>query len=281
VVESVVESRIGTEVRGIEPLTLPEGSRERFRGEGFLTVDALLTPAEVEQTKQLVLPLLRAEEPRADGMLYDYASPDGDPDDAAVLQLLLPFDYAPGLFDTAFFRKAAALAHALLGPQLRYRGSHYIAKPPRGDNPTPFHQDEAFWDPGEVHEAVAVWLPWSEVTAAHGCMRYVPRPIADETILAHRHIGGDPRVHGLELAVLAFGEETAIDCPLGLGGVTVHHCRSVHGTAANTAGTTREALIVNFAAESRALATPRDFPWQRASESAHHRERRRRGIDLP
>ena len=277
----MVESRIGTEVTGVEPLALPEGSLERFEEAGVLALEGLLTPAEVEETRRIVRPLLRAEEPRADGMIYDYATPDGDPEDAAVLQLLLPFDYAPALFDTAFFRKAAALARALIGEPLRYRGSHYIAKPPRGDNPTPFHQDEAFWEPTQVHEAVAVWLPWSDVTSAHGCMRYVPRPIDEETILEHRHIGGDPRVHGLELAPGTFEEGAAVDCPLSLGGVTVHHCRSVHGTAANTAGSTREALIVNFAAPGRTLATPRDFPWQRASEGAHHRERQRRGIDLP
>lgn len=112
-------------------------------------------------------------------------------------------------------------------------------------------------------------------------MRFVPRPTSDPSVLPHRHLGGDPRVHGLELLEGTFDEADAVDCPLALGGVTVHHCRTVHGTAATAGASARDALIVNFAAPEHPLPEPRDFPWQRATDNARDRERRRRGIELP
>ncbi|MCZ7686078.1 MAG: phytanoyl-CoA dioxygenase family protein [Sandaracinaceae bacterium] len=194
----MVASRIGTEVLHFEDVPLEESAAASFRARGFLVVPELLAADEVHRAAALVRALLDDPLPREEGMLFDYASPGGDPERPVVLQLLLPFDYAPALFETRFFARAAGLARALLPHPIVYRGSHYVAKPPRGDNPTPLHQDEAYWDPSSVHEAVAVWMPLAAVGPEHGCMRFVPRPLADETIFEHRHIGGDPRVHGLE-----------------------------------------------------------------------------------
>lgn len=276
----MVTSRIGTEVLRFEDAPLDEGAVASFRARGFLVVPELLAADDVRAAAALVRALLDDPLPREEGMLFDYASPDGDPSRAVVLQLLLPFDYAPALFETRFFARAAGLARALLPHPIVYRGSHYVAKPPRGDNPTPLHQDEAYWDPSSVHEAVAVWMPLAAVGPEHGCMRFVPRAVDDETVFEHRHIGGDPRVHGLELAG-GFALEDALEAPLSLGGVTVHHCRSIHGTGPNRSSAPREALVLNFAGPSRALAAPRDFVWQRATDNDRDRARRGRGIELP
>lgn len=277
----MVVSRIGSLVTRFEHVPITPEAVRAFRERGFLAVADLLAPEDVEDAASLVRPLLVDPVPRAEGMLFDYAGPDGDPTRATVLQLLLPFDYAPALFDTRFFARAAGLARALLPEPIRYRGSHFVAKPPGLDNPTPLHQDEAYWDPSCVHEAIGVWMPLTAVGPEHGCMRFLPRPIADETIFEHRHIGGDPRVHGLELADERFSESDAVEEPLPLGGVTVHHCRSIHGTGPNRTRATREALVINFAGPARALDEPRDFRWQRSTNNERDRTRRDRGIELP
>lgn len=277
----MVLSRIGEPVSVSEVHDLSPGDRVRFKSTGFLTIESLLTPAEVDATRALVVPLLDAPEPRDEGMLYDYSRPGGDPEDPKTLQLLLPFDYAPALFDGPFFRAGAALAGALLGPELRYRGSHYVQKPPRGDNPTPFHQDEAFWDPGALHEAIAIWLPFDDVRPEHGPLQFVPRPIDDPRVFEHRHIGADPRIHGLELIPGELNVDAAVSCPVAKGAATVHHCRCVHGAGPNRAARAREVLVLNFARPPTPLPAPRDFPWQRATDNPRHRIRRRCGIELP
>jgi ectoine hydroxylase-related dioxygenase (phytanoyl-CoA dioxygenase family) len=221
---------------------------------------------------------MQRPEPLADGMLYDYAAPGGGLSDPRVVQLLLPFDYQPELFETELFANAAAIARQLLGDGIYYRGSHVIDKPPRGDNPTAWHQDEAFWDPAAKHEAIAIWIPLGDAPRDSGCMEFVPGSHAGD-VLVHRRLGGDPSVHGLELD--GEGVTGAVACPIRSGDVTVHHCRTVHGTGPNLSGQRRRSLVLNLAIAARALAEPRDFPWQRAAESDAQARRARRRIELP
>lgn len=276
-----MKSRLGAPVEP-EPIeVVSEAQRAGFAAAGFLAIERFLSPREVARARALVDELLARSEPIDDGMRFDYAAPDGAAEAPRVVQQLLPFDYEPRLFDTAFFRRSAALAAQLLGRRLRYRGSHHIDKPPRDDNPTPMHQDEAFWEPARRHEAIAVWLPFSAVDDRGSCMRFVPGSHRELALRPHRRIGGDPRVHGLELDPPLPPEAEVIDCPLPLGGVTVHHCRTIHGSGPNLGSAPRRALVVNLEAPPIPLPRPRAVPWQGASENALDARRAEREIELP
>ncbi len=274
----MLASRIGTPVERFGPARLDDETCARFRQQGFLTLPGFLSEAELEKISQLVDDLLKRPEPEADGMLYDYAEPGGGLEDPKVIQLLLPFDYQPALFQTELFENAAAIARQLLGDGIHYRGSHLIDKPPRHDNPTAYHQDEAFWDPGAEHEAIAVWVPLGDAPEASGCMEFVPGSHIGK-VLEHRRLGGDPRVHGLELDGGA--PRGAVACPIRRGDATVHHCRTVHGTGPNRSGARRRSLILNLATSPRVLNEPRAFPWQEATASGARERRAQRAIELP
>jgi hypothetical protein len=214
-------------------------------------------------------------------MLFDYSTADGDLADPRVLQLLLPFDYEPKLFETAFFERSAALGRDLLGRPLFYRGSHYIEKPAGRDNPTPFHQDEAFWDPAALHEAIAIWLPLDDATIENGAIAFIPGSHRSGEVVPHRRVGGDPRVHALEVEPGRVPLDAAEHCLVPRGSVTVHHCRTIHGTGPNRSGSARRALVVNFAIAPTPLKKPRDFFWQHAGDNDAARRRSNRGIELP
>ena len=83
-------------------------------------------------------------------------------------------------------------------------------------------------------------------------------------VLPHRSIGGDVRVHGLEVdpEVTDLGELVA--CPLPAGGATIHHCRTLHFAGPNRTNQARRAYILAFTAPAKPLAEPRDFYWQKA-----------------
>ena len=63
-------------------------------------------------------------------------------------------------------------------------------------------------------------------------------------ILPHRHIGGDPRVHGLELDV-PFDFTNAVACPLPAGGATFHYNRTLHFSGANMTNMPRRAYVMS------------------------------------
>ncbi len=172
--------------------------------------------------------------------------------------------YAPELGETAAFQRASDVARQLLGPDAVGTGMHAIRKPGRTGAETPWHQDEAYWDPARDHFAISVWIPLQPVTEANGCMQFQPRsnrlPVLD-----HRLV--DPATEGLVLVDDSAVTDPVV-CPLPLGGATVHGNRTVHYTGPNRSEEPRRALIMSFASPSRARVEPRSFPWQRSDRSA-------------
>ena len=82
--------------------------------------------------------------------------------------------YAPELGETDAFRNASDLARRLLGPDTVPTGMHAIRKSGRTGAETPWHQDEAYWDPARDHFALSVWIPLQQVTEDNGCMQFQP-----------------------------------------------------------------------------------------------------------
>ena len=64
---------------------------------------------------------------------------------------------------------------------------------------TPWHQDEAYWDPAMHHEAISVWMPLQPATIDNGCMQFVPGSHLDGV---HEHRLINPESHGLVLTDL-------------------------------------------------------------------------------
>jgi ectoine hydroxylase-related dioxygenase (phytanoyl-CoA dioxygenase family) len=184
----------------------------------------------------------------------------GDPDETPKLpQIVNPDRYAPELLETIARRNAEAIARQLLGPDVRPMGMHAIRKPPREGAETPWHQDEAYWDPGYRHEAVSVWVPLQPATVENGCMQFVPGSHLLE-VRPHRLINAD--AHGLVLDE-PLPVDQAVPCPIPPGGATIHTGRTLHYAGPNLTDEPRRALIMAFARPAEKLATPRDYHWQR------------------
>jgi ectoine hydroxylase-related dioxygenase (phytanoyl-CoA dioxygenase family) len=64
-------------------------------------------------------------------------------------------------------------------------------------------------------------------------------------LLPHRHLGGDPSVHLLELDV-EVDVSGAVEVPLRIGGATFHHSRTLHSTAGNRTDRPRRAFANEF-----------------------------------
>jgi hypothetical protein len=56
-------------------------------------------------------------------------------------------------------RNALALATQLLGPGTEAQGNHAIMKPAGMGAATPWHQDEAYWNPELAYNALSVDTP--------------------------------------------------------------------------------------------------------------------------
>lgn len=237
--------------------TLTRAQIDRFHERGFLRLEAITTQDEVLRLQGIYDRLF---EPGTDISQRDRlelaGAPDGPP---ALPQIVNPDHYAPELRDTVAHRNAASVAAQLLGGEINDGGMHAIRKPPKDGAATPWHQDEAYWNPAYRHHALSVWIPLQPATLENGCMQFVPGSHR-LGIQPHRLITADS--HGLELESLDLVQE-AVACPLPPGGATVHDGRTLHYAGANTSTEPRRALIMAFAAHPTLLDEPQQMPWQR------------------
>ena len=230
-----------------EPTAAAEATREEiafFRANGFVAIPRCLTsPAELAQMQAAYDDVFGNHIGAEDGNYYDLGGPsvEGDSGSEPVLpQALHPEQYNPALRGAQLVANCSRLTELLMGEGCGFGATgHAILKPPRVGAETPWHQDEAYWTPEMEYNACSIWVPLQDVDAASGCLHFIPRSHQLE-VLKHRHIGGDPRVHGLEIDQ-PFDLSTAVACPLPAGGCTVHMHRTMHYSAANKTDVVRRA----------------------------------------
>lgn len=269
----MVVSRVGSPIERFAPCGWSEGAAARFWERGYVELPGLLSEAEMDELEATVDRLVSSPLPQREGNRFDYSAPGGAIGDRPkVVQTLYAADYAPTLFESPALTRAADAARRLLGEPPIYGGSHVVDKPPMADNHTPWHQDEAFWEPELRHRAVSLWLPMTSVDADNGCMELEVGSHRGE-VRPHRPLGGDARVHGLELDPDAVSGQTAL-VPLARGDATLHHCRAVHRTGPNRTARLRRALVVNFASPLEPDTSGRRFPWRPAPAAGPSRARR-------
>lgn len=241
---------------GTSTLRLTPAQVEGFHRDGFLAIAAITDDAEVAELRVLIDGLFRREDGFAAGDRLELGA---DAVREPLTQIVNPERYAPRLVQGAAYRNAGAIARQLLGEGCAPTGHHAILKPARIGGGTPWHQDEAYWDPRCAHRAVSIWIALQPATTENGCMRFV-RGSHRGPVLPHELISAD--AHGLRLRGAA-PEGAEVVCPLPAAGATVHDGRTVHGAGANASGEPRRALVFGFGLAPVLLDAPNHYPWQR------------------
>ena len=152
-------------------MRLTDAQVAAFRRDGFLRIAALTDAAEIEELLGLYDGLFHRDSGFAAG---DRIELNADVARAPLPQIVNPERYAPRLIQGQAYRNAAAIARQLLGSGCMPTGNHAILKPARVGGATPWHQDEAYWDPRYAHQAVSIWLALQPATVENGCMKFMP-----------------------------------------------------------------------------------------------------------
>ena len=238
-----------------------------YKENGYLQLESLATPEEIESTRVIYDDLFARQAGREEGDQYDLAGTDEEGKKASLPQIMNPTQYAPELIDKAFRKNALAIARQLLGDSAEPNGEHAIFKPASQGAATPWHQDEAYWDPSKQYDALSIWMPLQIASMENGCLHFVPGSHQEE-VQPHHSIGHDPRVHGLETDDV--NDSQAVACPLPAGGCTIHHCRTLHYAGPNLTEIPRRAYILMFTLPPSKREKPREFPWLTRRETARN-----------
>lgn len=237
-----------------------------FREHGYLHVEQLITAEELDWLRVTYDEIFTARAGSGfPGGAFDVTRPYGEDADLAggqrFTQVLGPELSVPDLRRTLYVRNGRRIASKLLDrpeDQLTNWG-HMLTKPAVVGHAAPWHQDEAYWDPGQEYVAIGAWLPLDDATIDNGCLWFVPGSHLGD-VVRHRHVGNDPAVHLLELDE-EIDTAGAVPVPVRAGGVTFHHSRTLHHSRPNTTAHDRRAYANEFQTIPVRREVPADRPW--------------------
>ncbi|MEO7454162.1 MAG: phytanoyl-CoA dioxygenase family protein [Fimbriimonadales bacterium] len=243
-----------------------------FQENGYLVLDGVVDPDEIAWMREAYDRIFDARAGRETGDQFDLAGTDEEGVEAKLPQILSPSKYAPDLLNALFRERILLAAKALLGDDAELGGDHAIMKPALVGAETPWHQDEAYWDPAFDYRSFSAWIPLQDATVENGCMWFVPGSHLLEVAL-HHSIGFDPRVHGLEAE--GVDVSSAVACPIPVGSATLHLSRTLHYTGPNRSSEPRRAYILGVGAPATPRADTRRFPWNEIKHTAREERARR------
>jgi hypothetical protein len=190
---------------------LSEKDLESFSTNGFVSMTSISPPAELAAIRRILADLIARRVGEKEGSLFDTMDSSRSPDARTSIQLTNPSNYSAWLLETDYVRNATRIAHQLL-PNCFLSCDFVLVKRAKVGSGTPWHQDEAYFDPQYDHETLTFWMPLQDVGPNDGCMIYVPGS-PQMGVLAHRSLHDDPHTHAFECAV-SFNQDQSAAVPL-------------------------------------------------------------------
>jgi len=208
-----------------------------FETEGFLAVKNLLNSDEMEFYYKTYDAFINNEFDTA-GLRSDlYGAEDQNVE--YITQIMLPSRVYPLLLDRAMHQKGLQIAKQLLGEDMVLDFDMLINKAPHTNQPTPWHQDAAYWIDMPDKRALSIWFAIDEATLENGCMWYTPK--SHKLPLREHH---QPLGKGALQCIGSEEESKAV--PLKPGSCAIHHGHTLHYSRGNSTSGHRRAFILNF-----------------------------------
>lgn len=235
---------------------LTKAQVEQYHDQGWLVLPAFLDAAETGALTAATDSLVAsARGLTAHTELYDLEDTHR-PDAPRVRRLKMPHLHNRAFADLVRHERVVKVLEQLWGTGVRFDTSKLNMKAAGYGAPVEWHQDWAFY-PHTNDDLCAVGFMLDPVDETNGPMMVVPGthkgPVFDH------HADGafcgamDCRRDGVDL-------DRAVALTGPAGSITIHHCRIVHGSAANSSGRPRRFLLHQYrAADAWPLLGVRDY----------------------
>jgi ectoine hydroxylase-related dioxygenase (phytanoyl-CoA dioxygenase family) len=250
---------------------LSEEELQSFSTNGFLAVTSISPSAELSEIRRILGDLIARRVGEKEGALFDTMESSTNSDAPTSIQLTDPSNYNAWLLETDYVRRATRIAQQLL-PNCFLRCNFVLLKRAKVGSGTPWHQDEAYFDPRYDHATLTFWMPLQDVGPKDGCMIYVPGS-PQMGMLEHRSLHGDTHTHSFECAI-SFDQDRCATVPLQAGDCVIHGQRTLHCSTNNESSIDRYAYILSFVTPPTLREKPRKAPWLEQRQSIEQQIRR-------
>ena len=237
------------------PELLTDAHRDHYWSQGYLAVENVFTPAEVEAAKAGLSFLIGGGKPDFTGVEFeagvDVSGMTPDERERYVRKLMWFADHDPRLGAMAAAPALVKIVEWLLGERANMIQDMAMLKPPHLGREKPWHQDDAYFMIEPLDAVIGTWTALDEATPENGCMH---------VIAASHKLGAKPHYHDRDCQLADEDVDVSRDvvCPLKPGGVLLFHGLIHHGTPPNSSPLRRRAVQFHFATASSRRTTAED-----------------------
>jgi ectoine hydroxylase len=224
---------------------LSSTQREAYERDGFLAIEGLIDEHWLGRLRALTAEFVeKSRELEKSNVVFDL-EPSHSAAEPRLRRLVSPADLHETFWEFASTSVIVDLVEDLIGPDIKYHHGKLNFKAPRGGEEVRWHQDIQFW-PHTNYSPLSVGVFLEDVETGMGNVGFVPG--SHEGPLFDQYDGDVWSGCLADEDVARAGVEDAI-FPLGPAGtVTVHNCRTVHGSSPNDSDRERPLLLQTYSA---------------------------------
>jgi len=230
---------------GIAPKRLTTDQRRAYERDGFLAIEAFVSPAWLERLRAVTAEFVdRSRALTGSNAIFDLeaghraARP-------RLRRLVSPGDLHETYWEFVSASEIVDLVEDLIGPDVKYHHGKLNFKAPRGGEEVKWHQDIQFW-PHTNYSPLTVGVFLGDVEPGMGNVGFVPGSHLGELFDQY---DGDRWVGSISDRDLERVDTASAVFPVGpAGSVTIHNCRTVHGSEPNRSERERPLLLQTYAA---------------------------------
>jgi len=223
-------------------MSLTQEQKGHFQEQGYLAVENVFSPEEVEKLRRSVDALSEQAQNLTESTdrfkLKAFDNGGGN----LVQQVAEPHELGGTWMALARDNRLLDIVEGLLGPNIQLYYSMLMMKPPREGFKAPWHQDFAFF----VHnraDILACMVAIDDATLENGCVRVIP---GSHKLGLLNHFK-DGSFTGILQDTAAFDDpDKQVALPIKAGSILLWHSLTLHGSQPNRSERPRRAIVLEY-----------------------------------
>lgn len=229
-----------------EPLrVLTPAQRAAYERDGFIAIEGLVDDSWLERLRGVVSEFIEKSRSLSQSNPVFDLEADHSAETPRLRRLVSPADLHATFWEFVSESVLVDVALDLLGPDLKYHHGKLNFKAPHGGEEVKWHQDIQFW-PHTNFSPLTIGVFLSDVEQGMGNVGFIPKSHEGELFDQY---DGERWVGCLSERDLSRIDLDSAVFPIGpAGSITVHNCRTVHGSAPNESDCERPLLLQTYSA---------------------------------
>jgi hypothetical protein len=224
---------------------LSADQRVAYERDGFIALPGLIGSDWLKRLQQVTSKFVDQSRSLTQSTAVFDLEADHTPTHPRIRRLVSPADIDPTFWQFASESILVDVVEDLLGPDIKFHHSKLNFKAPGGGEEVKWHQDIQFW-PHTNYSPLTLGVFLADVVPEMGNVGFVP---GSHLLDLFDQYNGDDWVGCLSREDLGNLDLDGAVYPCGPAGtVTVHNCRTVHGSARNQSNQERPLLLQTYAA---------------------------------